>query len=167
MRSICNAVVYLAPELWIKSCYTHVFTQNFSYILKWKDTVLHIYITTSNGARLINFVLIMFFFFDRRLCDLIGKTHFLLVFSHVYIRLCGGWGICTFVSMYIATFLLHSTGPPVNVTCNIFINSFGSVTETTMVSAMMPLAREQQYVIYVMNTTCQFFYLLFNLQVLL
>ena len=24
-------------------------------------------------------------------------------------------------------------GPPVNVTCNIFINSFGSVTETTMV----------------------------------
>lgn len=28
----------------------------------------------------------------------------------------------------------HFTGPPVNVTCNIFINSFGSVTETTMVS---------------------------------
>ncbi|KPP63818.1 glycine receptor, alpha 2 subunit,-like, partial [Scleropages formosus] len=26
----------------------------------------------------------------------------------------------------------HPTGPPVNVTCNIFINSFGSVTETTM-----------------------------------
>lgn len=26
-----------------------------------------------------------------------------------------------------------SSGPPVNVTCNIFINSFGSVTETTMV----------------------------------
>ncbi|XP_061091561.1 glycine receptor, alpha 4a isoform X1 [Conger conger] len=25
-----------------------------------------------------------------------------------------------------------STGPPVNVTCNIFINSFGSITETTM-----------------------------------
>ena len=24
-------------------------------------------------------------------------------------------------------------GPPVNVTCNIFINSFGSITETTMV----------------------------------
>lgn len=29
----------------------------------------------------------------------------------------------------------HFTGPPVNVTCNIFINSFGSVTETTMVSS--------------------------------
>lgn len=25
------------------------------------------------------------------------------------------------------------SGPPVNVTCNIFINSFGSITETTMV----------------------------------
>lgn len=25
-------------------------------------------------------------------------------------------------------------GPPVNVTCNIFINSFGSIAETTMVS---------------------------------
>lgn len=25
-----------------------------------------------------------------------------------------------------------SSGPPVNVTCNIFINSFGSITETTM-----------------------------------
>jgi len=24
-------------------------------------------------------------------------------------------------------------GPPVNVTCNIFINSFGSIAETTMV----------------------------------
>uniref|UniRef100_A0A8C5RLS2 Glycine receptor alpha 2 n=1 Tax=Laticauda laticaudata TaxID=8630 RepID=A0A8C5RLS2_LATLA len=37
-----------------------------------------------------------------------------------------------FSMIYIATFLLHFTGPPVNVTCNIFINSFGSVTETTM-----------------------------------
>lgn len=27
-------------------------------------------------------------------------------------------------------------GPPVNVTCNIFINSFGSVTETTMVRGL-------------------------------
>lgn len=27
----------------------------------------------------------------------------------------------------------HPPGPPVNVTCNIFINSFGSITETTMV----------------------------------
>ena len=45
--------------------------------------------------------------------------------------------------MSIATFLLRSAGPPVNVTCNIFINSFGSVTETTMVSATMPLAREK------------------------
>lgn len=44
--------------------------------------------------------------------------------------------------MCIAIFLLRSAGPPVNVTCNIFINSFGSVTETTMVSASMPLARE-------------------------
>lgn len=34
----------------------------------------------------------------------------------------------------------HSTGPPVNVTCNIFINSFGSVTETTMVSSSGVLA---------------------------
>lgn len=27
------------------------------------------------------------------------------------------------------------SGHPVNVTCNIFINSFGSITETTMVSS--------------------------------
>lgn len=30
-------------------------------------------------------------------------------------------------------YLLLLPGPPVNVTCNIFINSFGSITETTMV----------------------------------
>jgi len=28
---------------------------------------------------------------------------------------------------------LSVTGPPVNVSCNIFINSFGSIAETTMV----------------------------------
>lgn len=43
---------------------------------------------------------------------------------------------------------IASAGPPVNVTCNIFfINSFGSVTETTMVSATMPLAREKHELI--------------------
>lgn len=30
-------------------------------------------------------------------------------------------------------FFFLSSGPAVNVTCNIFINSFGSITETTMV----------------------------------
>lgn len=30
-------------------------------------------------------------------------------------------------------------GPPVNVTCNIFINSFGSITETTMVREILLL----------------------------
>ena len=30
-------------------------------------------------------------------------------------------------------FFFLPSGPPVNVTCNIFINSFGSITETTMV----------------------------------
>lgn len=29
--------------------------------------------------------------------------------------------------------LISFSGPPVNVTCNIFINSFGSIAETTMV----------------------------------
>lgn len=33
---------------------------------------------------------------------------------------------------------LVPSGPPVNVTCNIFINSFGSITETTMVRKSMP-----------------------------
>lgn len=33
--------------------------------------------------------------------------------------------------------LLCFSGPPVNVTCNIFINSFGSVTETTMVRVLL------------------------------
>ncbi|PIO13997.1 hypothetical protein AB205_0188260 [Aquarana catesbeiana] len=44
------------------------------------------------------------------------ESHCLPLFSHL-----------------LQTFLLHFAGPPVNVTCNIFINSFGSVTETTMV----------------------------------
>uniref|UniRef100_A0A8C3HQH4 Glycine receptor alpha 2 n=1 Tax=Chrysemys picta bellii TaxID=8478 RepID=A0A8C3HQH4_CHRPI len=50
-------------------------------------------------------------------------------------------------SGYDARIRPNFKGPPVNVTCNIFINSFGSVTETTMVSVMMPLARKQQYLI--------------------
>ncbi|XP_008304538.1 glycine receptor subunit alphaZ1 [Stegastes partitus] len=33
----------------------------------------------------------------------------------------------------------HKKGPPVNVTCNIFINSFGSIAETTMVSPAITL----------------------------
>lgn len=33
-------------------------------------------------------------------------------------------------------YALLPLGPPVNVTCNIFINSFGSVTETTMVRGL-------------------------------
>lgn len=33
--------------------------------------------------------------------------------------------------------LLSPAGPPVNVTCNIFINSFGSIAETTMVSSVI------------------------------
>ncbi|XP_046276725.2 glycine receptor subunit alpha-4 [Marmota monax] len=34
-------------------------------------------------------------------------------------------------------------GPPVNVTCNIFINSFGSVTETTMDYRVNVFLRQQ------------------------
>lgn len=64
--------------------------------------------------------------------------HFIYIFNHRC------WWSCNIASMSIAIFLLHSTGPPVNVTCNIFINSFGSVTETTMVSATVPLAREKR-----------------------
>uniref|UniRef100_A0A672NRS2 Glycine receptor subunit alpha-2-like n=1 Tax=Sinocyclocheilus grahami TaxID=75366 RepID=A0A672NRS2_SINGR len=39
-------------------------------------------------------------------------------------------------SGYDARIRPNFKGPPVNVTCNIFINSFGSVTETTMVSCV-------------------------------
>uniref|UniRef100_A0A672NRR7 Glycine receptor subunit alpha-2-like n=1 Tax=Sinocyclocheilus grahami TaxID=75366 RepID=A0A672NRR7_SINGR len=42
-------------------------------------------------------------------------------------------------SGYDARIRPNFKGPPVNVTCNIFINSFGSVTETTMVSKMRTL----------------------------
>uniref|UniRef100_A0A3Q3D9T8 Glycine receptor, alpha 4b n=1 Tax=Hippocampus comes TaxID=109280 RepID=A0A3Q3D9T8_HIPCM len=35
------------------------------------------------------------------------------------------------------------TGPPVNVTCNIFINSFGSITETTMDYRLNVFLRQQ------------------------
>lgn len=45
----------------------------------------------------------------------------------------------TVLSQSILTdFTLLSTGPPVNVTCNIFINSFGSIAETTMVCIPNP-----------------------------
>lgn len=67
------------------------------------------------------------------------RFNFVYISSHLH----RCWWSCIFASMSIATFLLRSAGPPVNVTCNIFINSFGSVTETTMVSATMPLAREK------------------------
>ncbi|XP_040004616.1 glycine receptor subunit alpha-2 isoform X1 [Xiphias gladius] len=43
-------------------------------------------------------------------------------------------------SGYDARIRPNFKGPPVNVTCNIFINSFGSVTETTMVSSSGILA---------------------------
>lgn len=81
-------------------------------------------------------------------CKPLGKTYFLQSHHHfhfVYIssHLHRCWWSCIFASISIAIFLLRSAGPPVNVTCNIFINSFGSVTETTMVSATMPLAREK------------------------
>lgn len=33
--------------------------------------------------------------------------------------------------------LISFSGPPVNVTCNIFINSFGSIAETTMVGILL------------------------------
>ncbi|KAM9343110.1 glycine receptor subunit alpha-2 isoform 1-T1 [Pholidichthys leucotaenia] len=42
-------------------------------------------------------------------------------------------------SGYDARIRPNFKGPPVNVTCNIFINSFGSVTETTMVSSFVIL----------------------------
>ncbi|XP_033864060.1 glycine receptor subunit alpha-2 isoform X1 [Acipenser ruthenus] len=44
-------------------------------------------------------------------------------------------------SGYDARIRPNFKGPPVNVTCNVFINSFGSVTETTMVSVRMLLAK--------------------------
>ncbi|MEQ2317092.1 Glycine receptor subunit alpha-3, partial [Ameca splendens] len=37
-------------------------------------------------------------------------------------------------SGYDARIRPNFKGPPVNVSCNIFINSFGSIAETTMVS---------------------------------
>lgn len=39
-----------------------------------------------------------------------------------------------FVAMKLSRNLSLLAGPPVNVSCNIFINSFGSIAETTMVS---------------------------------
>uniref|UniRef100_A0A3B5AEG9 Glycine receptor, alpha 1 n=1 Tax=Stegastes partitus TaxID=144197 RepID=A0A3B5AEG9_9TELE len=41
------------------------------------------------------------------------------------------------VSGYDARIRPNFKGPPVNVTCNIFINSFGSIAETTMVSSIL------------------------------
>lgn len=42
--------------------------------------------------------------------------------------------ICHEHNLSIFLFIVQLAGPPVNVTCNIFINSFGSIAETTMVS---------------------------------
>ncbi|XP_014851242.1 PREDICTED: glycine receptor subunit alpha-3-like isoform X1 [Poecilia mexicana] len=41
-------------------------------------------------------------------------------------------------SGYDARIRPNFKGPPVNVSCNIFINSFGSIAETTMVSDRKP-----------------------------
>ncbi|MGH0179862.1 UNVERIFIED_CONTAM: hypothetical protein FKN15_002800 [Acipenser sinensis] len=57
-------------------------------------------------------------------------------------------------SGYDARIRPNFKGPPVNVTCNIFINSFGSVTETTMiclVSWEMVFRRNGMGVGYTMN----------------
>ncbi|KAJ8266519.1 hypothetical protein GJAV_G00131370 [Gymnothorax javanicus] len=43
-------------------------------------------------------------------------------------------------SGYDARIRPNFKGPPVNVTCNIFINSFGSITETTMAAVERPTA---------------------------
>lgn len=51
--------------------------------------------------------------------------------------------------LLIISLSFHFTGPPVNVTCNIFINSFGSVTETTMVSSSATF--------WLISATCQRF----------
>lgn len=40
---------------------------------------------------------------------------------------------CPVQSVHVLS-IPQPAGPPVNVTCNIFINSFGSIAETTMVS---------------------------------
>lgn len=69
------------------------------------------------------------------------QSHHYINFVYISSHLHRCWWSCIFASLSFAIFLLHSAGPPVNVTCNIFINSFGSVTETTMVSATMRLAR--------------------------
>ncbi|XP_078030661.1 glycine receptor subunit alpha-2 isoform X1 [Epinephelus lanceolatus] len=67
-------------------------------------------------------------------------------------------------SGYDARIRPNFKGPPVNVTCNIFINSFGSVTETTMVSSSGILADFLHNVLSIpqpagppVNVTCNIF----------
>lgn len=86
------------------------------------------------------------------LCNLTMILNFVYISNHLH----SYWWSYILSSLYIAIFLLHSAGPPVNVTCNIFINSFGSVTETTMVSASMPLAREKHNLIMPWTQTVKF-----------
>uniref|UniRef100_A0A672NKQ0 Glycine receptor subunit alpha-2-like n=1 Tax=Sinocyclocheilus grahami TaxID=75366 RepID=A0A672NKQ0_SINGR len=50
-------------------------------------------------------------------------------------------------SGYDARIRPNFKGPPVNVTCNIFINSFGSVTETTMVSVRRLLSLNRSLIV--------------------
>uniref|UniRef100_A0A673NFJ2 Glycine receptor subunit alpha-4-like n=1 Tax=Sinocyclocheilus rhinocerous TaxID=307959 RepID=A0A673NFJ2_9TELE len=45
--------------------------------------------------------------------------------------------------MFHIVLFFHFLGPPVNVTCNIFINSFGSITETTMDYRLNVFLRQQ------------------------
>ncbi len=44
------------------------------------------------------------------------------------------WHLGWFLQCVNVLSIPQPAGPPVNVTCNIFINSFGSIAETTMVS---------------------------------
>ncbi|XP_016143816.1 glycine receptor subunit alpha-4-like [Sinocyclocheilus grahami] len=45
--------------------------------------------------------------------------------------------------MFHIVLFFHFLGPPVNVTCNIFINSFGSITETPMDYRLNVFLRQQ------------------------
>lgn len=64
----------------------------------------------------------------RRRAD-ISEPLFLLNPTNTH--LCSVFFCFFFAQLSLSTFFF--SGPPVNVTCNIFINSFGSITETTMV----------------------------------
>lgn len=78
----------------------------------------------------------------------------LSIFLSTASALVSSWFLCCVTILSVP----QPAGPPVNVTCNIFINSFGSIAETTMVSWTLTSAEGLKHVIIITSVFHAFIY---------